>query len=370
VSVSKDAQKNGLLPLFASTPAISLTEDTSFTLYRGAEGSSSSKGKEKERLVPSMLHGESSKLEWTSTNRLHGLSETGEPLPETDEMVTECSASYALALYDPSTSSLSVINAPLHILSHIPKRLKALPSMISDAPSVNGNAAARAELGLSFGTKKSIKAIRAAERNKVDAGAADLQSLQDVMMQDLSKGLETLPEGVGGTPRKIGGLMNEEELEAAKTSELQQVVEAAKKTGRPVPDVGAILPEQVYKIIGEVILEKELEAINVSGMMKVSSDQKEEAIRMLPYKLSHWVNDRIKELVQNSPKDKKRKLRVLVWISGLMAIKNMGKQGIDPTKEMDLKKRFGGGMSGNVLPPACSASLLERFAETIRGSKK
>ena len=379
VQISGDASKNGLLPLLAATPAVALPDETTFTLYSsisGGKDKGKGKEKEKDRTVPaSMLHGESAKLEWTSSNRLHGLTEDGHRDPEESADDTECSASYALALYDPSTSSLSVIPAPLHILSHIPKRLKGLQALVSDTPSDSTNAAARAALGLSFGTKKSIKAIRAAERNKVDAGAADLQDVQDVMMQGLDEGLVSLPAGVGGTPRKTpyGTAQTTEEQEEEKLGELQLAAQQAARTGRPVPNVNADRAEDVYRLVGDIMLDKELEAINPSVFMRLEpTSDPSDAIRNLPHKSSTWVNDRVLELVVNGGKDgaKKRQFKHLIWISALMAVKRVGKGGLDPSKDAEMRKKFGGGFQGNVAPPVCTASMLERFAEGVRGTRK
>lgn len=370
-TVSNDNSRDGLKPLIASTPSIALTDDTELTLYGSATAASTSKDGKKDKgkgKVASMLHGESAKLEWTSSNRMAPESVPWRTSAEevlngqdlADNTAEECSARYALALYDPSTSSVSLIDAPLHILSHIPKRLKNLAPISSREPG-SSNMQARTDLGLTFGTKKAQKAIRAVERNKVDAGAQDLQVLQDVMQQGLAEGLETLPASsqIVGAPKQDG--------EGAESG--AAVVEAARASGRPVPDLTAEKAEDVYEIFGSVILTKEYDAISASQLLSLPPDQKEKACALLPFKRSTWVNDRVKDLIANRSgkyKEKERllKLRVLIWISALMSLQGI-KGGIDITNADAIHRQF-----GRLVGIEAVQSFLDRFAETIRANKK
>lgn len=375
-AVSEDSARNGLKPLVVSTPSIALTDDVEFTLYESsavpANGKESGKrDKGKGRAVHSMLHGDSAKLEWTSSNRMASESVPWRTSEEhvlngqdiADNTAEEASASYALALYDPSSSTISLIDAPLHILSHIPKRLKNLPPISSRDPATN-NAQARTDLGMTFGTKKSQKAIKAAERNRVDAGAQDLQVLQDVMQQGLEEGLTTLPASsqIAGRP-KPGGSPNEESSTGA-------VVEAARLSGRPVPNIAADSPEDVYNVIGNIILTKEVQAIDAHSLIRLSIAEKERGCAMLPFKRSTWVNDRVKEVIANLGgkfKDKERlhKLKILIWISALMNMRTYSKGGLNPLDAAVLEKQF-----GRLIGLEAVQSLIERFAEDQRGSKK
>lgn len=369
-AVSNDNSRDGLKPLIASTPSIALTDDTELTLYESTPMASSKDGKKDKGKgrVSSMLHGESAKLEWTSSNRMAPESVPWRTSSESvlngqdiaDNTAEECSASYALALYDPSTSTVSLIDAPLHILSHIPKRLKNLASMSSRDPNTN-NMQARTDLGMTFGTKKAQKAIKAAERNKVDAGAQDLQVLQDVMQQGLAEGLETLPASsqVVGAPPKAG---EEGNINSA-------AAEAARVAGRPVPDLTAARPEDVYQIFGQIILTKEYDAITVHPLLQLSADEKEKGCALLPFKRSTWVNDRVKEVIANRSgkyKEKERalKLKMLVWISALMSLRTM-KGGVDPANADALNRQF-----GRLVNFEAAQSLLERFTESVRATKK
>lgn len=370
-AVSNDNSRDGLKPLIASTPSIALTDDTELTLYESSAAASGSKVGKKDKgkgRAASMLHGESAKLEWTSTNRMAEDSvpwrTSGDEVINgqdiADNTTEECSASYALALYNPSTSSISLIDAPLHILSHIPKRLKNFAAISSRDPG-SDNFKARTELGLAFGTKKAQKAIKAAERNKVDAGAQDLQVLQDVMQQGLAEGLETLPatSKVTNGPPKEGQEVNVGPA----------VVEAARLAGRPVPDLDADRPEDVYQIFGSVILTKEYDSINVHPLFSVPAETPEKACVMLPFRRSTWINDRVKDIIANrngkyKAKERVLKLKVLVWISTLMALRT-AKGGIDPTNADAIGRQF-----GRLVGFEAIQSLLERLTEGVRGTKK
>lgn len=391
IHVSSDAARDGLKPVLANTPSVPLPSDAKLTLYerkldKGKERERSAdkeKGSNKARTA-SMLHGESSKLEWTSTNRLFGLAKSSSNMNNGHEGIDgnelstdadllfwgeadddETSASYALAIYDPSASTLSTIPAPLHILSHVPKRLKSLPSAIpSSQTGPNNNAVARAELGLSFGTKKSIRAIRAAERNKVDAGAKDLQDLKEVVVENLDAGLETLASSqpvVDAASRM--GLSGQEAVAAALAD---TAVEAARRSGRPVPNLTAEKPEDVYPITDGIILAKEMEGLDPTSILYLTAEDKMRSISMIPYRKSTWINDRIKELVTSTAalSVRRRRGKILLWISALMQLRTV-KGGIDPNDEAFLEKQF-----GRCVRFACSSSLIERFTEGVRGTRK
>jgi len=143
----------------------------------------------------------------------------------------------------------------------------------------------------------------------------------------------------------------------------------AASNGRPVPNVAAERPDDVYKIIGGIVTEKEYDGINVNLLTKVEAREKERAITMLPYRGSTWVNDRVKEMVVagHSRKDRKKRLKLLAYMSVLMQLYRL-KGGIDPSQEDLLKKKFGGA-GGYMIPPEVVASLLERFGETVRGTR-
>jgi hypothetical protein len=370
LSVSNDNSRNGLKPLVASTPSIALTPDTELTLYESTSSGSFNDGKKdkgKGRALASMLQGESEKLEWTSSNRMPRESlpwrtsaeETVAGHSGSNDIPEESSALYALALYDPSTSSVTVIDAPLHILSHIPKRLKNLPA-ISSRDAGSNNAQARTDLGLTFGTKKSQKAIKAAERNRVDAGAQDLQVLQDVMQQGLEEGLETLPASsrIAGIPTQDGQGLTD-----------SAIVEAARIAGRPIPNLSAGKPDDVYEVFGSIVLQKEYEAINSGALLRLTADEKEKGCAMLPFKRSTWVNDRVKDVLANrggkyKEKERVTKLKLLVWISALMNLRT-ARGGIDTTQPDQVDKYV-----GRLVGYEAGQSLLERFTEGLRGTKR
>lgn len=380
-SVSADNSKDALRPLLASTPAVSLPRDTQLTLYTSypkGKGRASSSSSSKLTAAASMLHGESgNKLEWHSANRLFGYREghpmngesSGAASNGNDEVIGhdvaddgETTASYALAIYDPSNGSVSMISTPLHILQHTPKRLKAVQDAANLSNAALTNTAARAQLGMTFGTKKAQKNIRAAERNKVDAGTEDLQVVQEVMMEKLQQGLSTLP----ATPSKL--------LNGARSAlDIPAYVENARKTGMPVPDPNADSPSEVYTIFGDIISDKEYDSINPNMLIKASTTELASLFGKLPNSRSVWINDRLRYTLSVSntanadgseKKGKKRRVKTLLWLSAMLALKSAKK--LDPNNQEELNKRFS--RSQSLIPAECWISLCERFGEQVRGT--
>lgn len=73
-----------------------------------------------------------------------------------------------VGVFDKSTNQLTLRHAPLYIVRHQVKALKSLEPIME---STHDYQRARNVLGEAFGTKKAKAAIRAAEKNKVDAAA-------------------------------------------------------------------------------------------------------------------------------------------------------------------------------------------------------
>lgn len=369
-AVSDDNVKDALRPLMASLPALALPAETRLSLFTegGIAAPSKDKGKGKGR-ASSMLHGESEKLDWHSSNRLFGIQDGGN-LGQLDDVYGaagnddgECSAAYALALYDPASSTISLVSTPLHIMQHMPKRLRTLSTLAALSEPATSNLAARTALGQEFGTKKAKRAIQAAERNKVDAGAKDLQLVQDVLMENLDAGLTTLP---ASSPVKGMG------PGVSSSVDITALVEMAKKTGMPVPDTTALKAESVYHIFGEIILDKEWEAINPSPVLKTPASDVSQALSRLPFYHSTWINDRVRHLLspQMADLDKKersRRLGALLWLSGILAVKSHRGR-VDVSSDEQMQKQFR--RHSATVTPECMRSLFERFCENIRGTSQ
>lgn len=370
ITISDDNGKDALRPLMASCPAIALPANASLSFYTengnvsAKSASNNDKGKGR---ASSMLQGECGPLDWHSSNRLFGVQSAGN-LEQLDDVFGAtgnedggCSASYALALYDPQKQSVSLISTPLHIMQHIPKRLKTLSALAASSDPVASNAAARTALGMEFGTKKAKRAILAVQRNKIDAGAQDLQEVQDVIMDTLDQGLTTLPQT---SPTKLAG------PGASSTIDIDAFVENARKTGMPVPDTDASKPHAVYAIHDTIILEKEWEIINPTYLIKGSKEDMAALLSKLPHYNSTWINDRVKHFLTSAEvqsKDRKKKLKYLLWLAALLSIKGV-KGSIDVADDDSMRKRFG--RAQTLVPLDYVRSLLERFGESARGTTK
>lgn len=95
---------------------------------------------------------------------------------------------YFVAVHNKRTKTTTIREAPLHILTHQVKALKSLkPAEVSNLQRLE----ARAALGESFGTKKAKQAIKAQERNKVDASA--METVADHLQERIQRNTQALP---------------------------------------------------------------------------------------------------------------------------------------------------------------------------------
>ena len=101
-----------------------------------------------------------------------------------DDEFQELISRYVPALYDPSSSTMHIYpSAPLYLLSHRAKRTKQLAA--DPSKSTQEWREKRNNLGDAFGTKKAKSAIRAEERNKLDAGG--MQSVKGHLMESIGE---------------------------------------------------------------------------------------------------------------------------------------------------------------------------------------
>lgn len=237
---------------------------------------------------------------------------------------------YLLAVHNKRTGSLSILPVPKapHILTHTVKALKSTPS--SAAPSKSQYLEARNALGETFGTKKQKATIRAQERNRIDLSA--MEGVMGYVMDSIEKGAK--------------GLMTAEETKAV----------ADKNRLIPPFSESATDPADIYPLYG-IIPEAELKALSISRFN--ASQSQNERIAMLPYQKSAWVNDHLSTLAEATGKNKKKHLRILLYISTMLAFRNV----FYTTFEKDmLYERLGS------VPSIIVDSLLSRFAEMARGS--
>lgn len=95
---------------------------------------------------------------------------------------------YLIGVRNKRTNVITWQPAPLHIMT---RRVKALKGPPPETATDLERIAARNALGETFGTKKAVKAIRAAARNKVDVSA--MGTVTELLQDSIQTNTETLP---------------------------------------------------------------------------------------------------------------------------------------------------------------------------------
>ncbi|KAI9020845.1 RNA polymerase I associated factor, A49-like protein [Phycomyces nitens] len=195
---------------------------------------------------------------------------------------------YLVGVYSKKDNSLTVTPAPVLRMS---RSVKALTNE-NKSTTTNSNAfgAARAALGLAFGTSKAQQDLRNEERNKVVG--EELESMMDIMHTEISKATKNVP--------------TQKSLQKEMANDL------------PIPsyDIDAESPEKVYDI-DSIVSEEELNATPIKDILKETTL---EGIQThLAYDSSSFVNNHLLSILKSSGKKDRKKIRTLVYISYLMA---------------------------------------------------
>jgi DNA-directed RNA polymerase I subunit RPA49 len=190
---------------------------------------------------------------------------------------------YLVGVRSKSAKTVTIRDAPFHIVRRDVKRLKLLAPIASTQTAER--VTQRSKLGEAFGTKKAIKAIKARERNQVDV------SKMESILGIIGEGVET----------RTGGLPTEGSFHAQICTIYQQLVtsiEQAKEivdSSRPIPhhDPSALNLEDVYPL-SMLIPDPELNGIRVSNI--ISADGDSARLRLLPFSRSTYINLRIQDM--------------------------------------------------------------------------
>ncbi|KAJ7631990.1 Rpa49 subunit specific to nuclear RNA polymerase I [Mycena polygramma] len=311
---SHSVAPNEVGPVLVSFPALDAPPSTAFRCYRKKIKTSADPNEEAGLLT---VAGETDAVEFESND-------------EETRRVAGAGCRYVIAVHNKRTSELTMLPTTMspYILTHTVKALKSIEP--APAPSAVEYFQARTALGETFGTKKAKAAIRARERNRVDVGA--MEGVMDFVMAGIDKAAE--------------GLMTSEEAKEMADN------------NRPIPpfSLEATDPSDVYPLHG-IIPEPEWKALPVSAFYEAGGPY--ERKQLLPFKGSDWVNARIELTMEQTDKDRKRSLKILFYISSMMAFRRATDHKF--TKE-ELPAKL-----PNV-PGAVIDSLLARFTECPRGS--
>ncbi|OSX57880.1 hypothetical protein POSPLADRAFT_1155569 [Postia placenta MAD-698-R-SB12] len=295
-------------PVLASFPAVQPPQGTSFKCWRRDKN-----GKTDEPFASqdTLIAGETDAVEFFTSS-------------EAKEASVGCS--YYVGVYDKRTNITTIRPAPLHILS---RQVKALKNLAPLETTTEERVQLRNKLGETFGTKKAKAAIRALERNRVDV---------DAMKGVASHLQDTIMENTGSLPT----------LEQAK---------ASADSSRLIPpyNADAQRPDDVY-ILSDIIPDAEFNVLSIAAFKSAESNQQRAAL--LPFSRSNWVNQHM-ALLFSAPKLRKTDMKVLLYISAMMAFKMASRSVND--KEA-LQKRLSG------VPQTVIDGLLSRFTETTRNT--
>ncbi|KAI0052437.1 RNA polymerase I associated factor, A49-like protein [Auriscalpium vulgare] len=261
-----------------------------------------------------VIAGETETVDFTGSNQFEGESS---------------GSSYFLALHRPGSKQVILQPAPLYIVT---RQVKALKIHQSLAPSTHQRVQARNALGETFGTKKAKAAIRANERNKVDAGA--MESVAGVLQDRIDEGTENLPT--------------------------QDEAKVAADAARLIPpyNAEAQTPEDAYPLL-QIIPEQEWNALDglVQQLKGAASDT--DRYRMLPFVRSTWIRQHLRRAF-SGPKPKNKDAKMLMCIAAMITFRGAVERSV-PEKAKLLDRM-------SPIPEVLIDGLLARFTETARGS--
>ncbi|TDL26883.1 Rpa49 subunit specific to nuclear RNA polymerase I [Rickenella mellea] len=307
-----DSKVSQVGPVLVSFPAIQPPNSTPFQCFRRPNAPADIAEREFS-LQPLLVAGETDSVEFYSANE--------------SETATQ-GIKYFVAVHNKKTNKVIVRAAPMQVMT---RRVKALKGVESAPVSNLERVQARNALGETFGSKKAVKAIRAAERNKVDVSA--MKAVTGYLQESI------------GT--NTAGLPTQEEAKA----------EADNNRLIPRYNGDATSPAEVYGL-HDIIPETEFNAIPVSALLSAGSSR--ERLGLLPCSRSKWIEKHL-NLVFSAPKPNKLDLKVLYYISAMLAFKFA-------TFKLDDKQKLIDRMRG--APDVITEGLLSRFTETARGSSK
>lgn len=127
----------------------------------------------------------------------------------------------------------------------------------------------------------------------------------------------------------------------------------------PPFDTTATEPGDIYPL-HYIIPEVEWKALSVSALEAAQTDS--ERIAMFPFRKSTWINDHLKALAGASGKSKKKNLKILLYISAMLAFRQA-----TFARSLDKEKLY---ERLEAVPNIVVDGLLSRFAETPRGSSR
>ncbi|MBW0525548.1 hypothetical protein O181_065263 [Austropuccinia psidii MF-1] len=253
-----------------------------------------------------------------------------------ESSASQTGCNYMLGLQSHNSGKLTLFPTRLYHMRPIVKRMRRADQSKTFQAAVDYYTA-RTNLGTTFGTKKTKRAIQAAARNKVDP---------KTMLKLESQLTSTITQNSTG--------LTHAQTQTNQVNPYQSI---------PAFNQDAQNLKDVYPL-NNIISPIELNSISISQI--VASANFQEAVRALPFSKSTFVNNRLKKFwidkSHRHPTEKESKrLRILVYINYLICARHVRKFSRD-----SLSRR----LSPDPLSPVSEViveSILSKFTETTQG---
>ncbi|KAI9255635.1 RNA polymerase I associated factor, A49-like protein, partial [Phascolomyces articulosus] len=196
---------------------------------------------------------------------------------------------YLVGVYSKSKNTVTLTPAPVLRMHRNVKSLALSDDTIRKKNTQFNEA--KTSLGLAFGTAKAKKQLKDQERNAVKG-----DQLEDAM-HDMH--------------REIG---------QSSTGPTREEIKKAMKADLPIPvhHLEAEQPQDAYEI-DSIVSEEELLVMPVKELIQAKPQTDKDLFPLLPYSHSKFINQRILQTIQASGKTDRPRLRMLMYISYLMA---------------------------------------------------
>ncbi|KAL5478826.1 RPA49 [Sanghuangporus weigelae] len=329
-----DKSPSAVGPVLATFSALEPPKSTAFSVY------ASPRKPRKDKSVDGSTNVEQDKEEEFSRRSLAlaGETDTVEFYTTGETEAAQRGSRYLIGIRNKRTNTLLLRPSPLQILGRRVKALKdlaPLPSTsfsFSEENRTTERMEQRAALGETFGTKKAQKALRMAERNRVDVSA--MEGVVGHIQESVELGTKSLPT----------------------QEEAKEISDASRQI--PKFNIDATRPEDVYKL-HDIVADSELHAVPIKDLQKAFPEQRMGCIPG-PFRHSEWMKAHLERVFASGEKPSKRTLRILMYIAILLTFRAGAPRYC--AKRSDLEERLPG------VPSIIIDGIFSRFTETVRGS--
>ncbi|CAG8481748.1 8106_t:CDS:2 [Ambispora leptoticha] len=276
VRLSLDRSKDDGGPALAWFPGVLPPKETEYKLYVRSQA------KDAKLMKQKILHGETNYVElkgvnYKEINRKEDL----------EDMYGYYK--YLVGLYDKRTRTVTLKEVPVFNFSRVIKKRKHVKE--PEPPPIKSYQEAKADLGRTFGSKKTIQRINDDEKNAVHVDMV-ANSTQNSIMQNIEDKLKTLPT----------------------MEQIQSEIQANRNI--PPYNMQATEPANVYKL-EDIVTINELNSTCLKRILDATT--LEEALQALPYNSSKYITSHLSEYWKfKFDQQTQRQMQILIYISYLM----------------------------------------------------